>query len=111
MVYDYRQDSTNSSHERDSNIRISSDEKEELINFSVKTRGLSRFHLVMSFFVVFLILSVFIPKIFISNNIYYASREISKLNSEKELLREEKMRLQREVEIIDNKHLLLELGE
>lgn len=96
----------------DSSIRISNDEKEGLVNFATaKVTGLSKFHLIMSFCVVFLMLSVFIPKIFISNNIYYTSREISRLHAEKELLHEERMRLQREMEIIKNRHLMLELGE
>lgn len=91
-------------------MRISNDEKEGLVSFSESTSGLEKFDLVMAFFVVLLIMSVFVPKIFISNNIYYTSREIARLHAEKELLHEERMRLQREIELINNKHLMLELG-
>lgn len=90
--------------------RISNDEKEGLVTFNVSKEGVSKFHLFIAFFIILLIMSIFIPKIFISNNIYYTSREISRLHAEKELLYEERMRLQREVEKINNKHLMLELG-
>lgn len=90
--------------------RISNDEKEGLVAFSQKKEGISKLHLFLAFLIIMLIMGIFIPKIFISNNIYYTSREISRLYAEKELLYEEKMRLQREVEKINNKHLMLELG-
>lgn len=90
--------------------RISNDEKEELVAFSEKKEGIGKFKLIQAFLIISLIMGIFIPKIFVSNNIYYTSREIARLHAEKELLYEEKMRLQREVEIINNKHLMLELG-
>ncbi|WP_245945682.1 hypothetical protein [Helicobacter didelphidarum] len=92
-------------------MRISNDEKEGLMNFTHNEEGLAKFHLIMAFCVLFLILSVFIPKIYLSNNIYYTSRAISKLTIEKDLLYEENMRLQQEIEKINDKHLLLEIGE
>ena len=66
-------------------------------------------YLIMAFCILFLILSIFAPKIYLSNNIYYISREISRLHAVKEILAEEKLRLQGEIEKIHNKHLLLEL--
>lgn len=100
--------STNEPNEFDT--RISNDEKEWLATFNAPKEGVSKFHLFVAFFIILLIMSIFIPKIFVSNNIYYTSREISRLHAEKELLYEEKMRLQREIEKINNKHLMLELG-
>ncbi|WP_281651754.1 hypothetical protein [Helicobacter bilis] len=94
----------------DLDMRISNDEKEELVTFDEKREGIGRFNLLIAFFVLSVIMAIFIPKIFISNNIYYTSREIARLNAEKELLYEERMRLKREIEIINNKHLMLELG-
>ena len=91
-------------------MRISNDEKEELVTFNTTADGVSKFNLLVAFFIISLIMSIFIPKIFISNNIYYTSREISRLHAEKELLYEERMRLQKEIEKINNKHLMLELG-
>ncbi len=91
-------------------MRISNDEKEGLVNLNMPKEGLSKFHLITAFLAIFLIMSMFIPKIFIANNIYYTSREISRLHAEQELLYEEKIRLQREIELINNKHLMLELG-
>ena len=89
--------------------RISNIEKEELLDFTSNEVGLGKFNLIMAFCILFLILSIFAPKIYLSNNIYYISREISRLHAVKELLAEEKLRLQGEIEKIHNKHLLLEL--
>lgn len=94
----------------DSNMRISNDEKEELVTFDEKKEGIGKFNLFLAFIILSTIIGIFIPKIFISNNIYYTSREISRLIAEKELLHEERMRLKREIEVINNKHLMLELG-
>ena len=85
----------------DLDMRISNDEKEELVTFDEKREGIGRFNLLIAFFIL---------SVIISNNIYYTSREIARLNAEKELLYEERMRLKREIEIINNKHLMLELG-
>lgn len=90
--------------------RISNKEKEDLLNFTHEASGLSKFDLILSFGVLFLVLSIFIPKIYLSNNIYYVSREISRLQAEKSLLHDEKIRLQKQIEEINNKHILLELG-
>lgn len=97
-------------HASEPDMRISNDEKEGLVTFKKTKEGVGKFNLFVAFFVILLITSIFIPKIFISNNIYYISREISRLHAEKELLHEERMRLQREVENINDKHLMLELG-
>lgn len=91
--------------------RISNDEKEELLSFNVRESGLSKFSLFVAFCIMFLVLSVLLPKIYLSNNVYYVSRDISRLNAEKDMLSEEKIRLKREIEMINNKHLMLELGE
>lgn len=90
--------------------RISNDEKEELVSMSLpQGEGLGKFNLLIAFLLLGLILSIFLPKIYISNNIYYVSRNISKLQAEKELLLEEKQNLNRNIELIKNKHLLMEL--
>ncbi|TLD80703.1 hypothetical protein [Helicobacter trogontum] len=94
----------------DSDMRISNDEKEELVTFDEKKEGIGKLSLFMAFFILLVIMGIFVPKIFISNNIYYISRDIARLNAEKELLYEERLRLKREIEIINNKHLMLELG-
>lgn len=97
--------------DKEDSTRISSAEKDELMDFAKKQEGLGLFYLFMAGCVIFLILSVFIPKIYLSNNIYYVSRDIARLHGEKELLHEERIRLQREIERINERHLWLELGE
>ena len=96
---------------KDKTNRISNEEKDELISFSTKESGLGLFNLILALLILFLILSVFIPKIYLSNNIYYTSRDIAKLQAEKDLLYEEKRKLQRSIQTINNGHLLLEIGE
>ncbi|RDU73796.1 hypothetical protein CQA66_01025 [Helicobacter aurati] len=91
--------------------RISNDEKEDLIGYPLSEgEGLGKFNLLIAFLLLGLILSIFVPKIYVSNNIYYISRDIAKLQAEKELLHEEKERLHRNLESIKNKHLLMELS-
>ncbi|MWV62919.1 hypothetical protein DCO58_01620 [Helicobacter saguini] len=94
---------------KDFNNRISSNEKEELLNFKVQEQGISKFNLLTAFCILLLVLSIIIPKIYLANNIYYVSRDISRLNSEKNLLDEEKIKLDKEIETINNKHLMLEI--
>lgn len=92
--------------------RISTNEKEELIGSSPieQTRGLGKFNLLVALLLLLLILSVFVPKIYISNNIYYLSRDLARLQAERDLLREEQLRAYRSIENIKNRHLLMELG-
>ena len=92
--------------------RISTNEKEELIGSSPieQTRGLGKFNLLVALLLLLLILSIFVPKIYISNNIYYLSRDLARLQAERDLLREEQLRAYRSIENIKNRHLLMELG-
>lgn len=84
-------------------------EREELVKNSLEIKGLGINHLVLS--LLFLILSMlfFIPKIYLSNNIYYASREIAQLQTQVDLLREENKRLKREAQDIRFGYLVREL--
>lgn len=95
----------------DSINRISSNEKEELLGFKVQEQGVSRFNLLVAFCILALTLSVMLPKIYLANNIYYVSRDISRLNSENSLLDEERIKLDKEIEMVNNKHLMLEIND
>lgn len=94
---------------KDSINRISSSEKEELLNFGELQQGISKFNLFLAFGILALILSVLLPKIYLANKIYYVSRDISRLSNEQSLLNEEYAKLNKEIEKVNNKHLLLEL--
>lgn len=95
----------------DSINRISSSEKEELLSFKVQEQGISKFNLFVAFCILVLVLSVLLPKIYLVNNIYYVSRDISRLNSENSLLDEERIKLDKEIEKVNNKHLMLEIND
>nr|WP_247599741.1 hypothetical protein [Helicobacter suis] len=61
-------------------------------------QGLSPASLAVVLGMLFIALILFTPKIYLTNNIYYTSRVIQKLSSQKELLQEEKHRLELELE-------------
>ncbi|GLH58428.1 hypothetical protein [Helicobacter ailurogastricus] len=80
-------------------LRATDKEREALFaNSTQEQQGFSLLSLVTIFSVFFVVLLLFMPKIYLSNNIYYMSRAIQKLQSQAELLQEEKHRLQLELE-------------
>lgn len=56
--------------------------------------------LFMAFCMLFGTLVLFFPKIYLANNIYYLSKEIATLHTNKEILDEENKKLRRELEDI-----------
>ncbi|BEG57124.1 hypothetical protein NHP21005_08120 [Helicobacter sp. NHP21005] len=80
-------------------LRTTDKEREALFTENTQEqRGLSPLNLGAVFIVFFIVLFLFAPKIYLSNNIYYMSRSIQKLQSQEEILQEEKYRLQLELE-------------
>ncbi|BCZ18449.1 hypothetical protein NHP190012_00910 [Helicobacter sp. NHP19-012] len=80
-------------------LRATDKEKEALFaDNKEEQQGLSAPTLVAVFSTFFIVLFLFVPKIYLSNNIYYMSRSIQKLQSQEEILQEEKNRLQLELE-------------
>ncbi|BCZ17028.1 hypothetical protein NHP190003_03100 [Helicobacter sp. NHP19-003] len=80
-------------------LRATDKEREALFaDNKEEQQGLSPLNLGGVFIIFLITLFVFAPKIYLSNNIYYLSRSIQKLQSQEELLQEEKHRLGLELE-------------
>lgn len=91
--------------------RISSSERYGLLEESRTVSGLSTKTLIIGLTIFFIILLNLIPKIYISNEIYYLSRDVIKLNNQYSLLIDEKHKLQRNLEDVKIKYLLENIGE
>lgn len=71
--------------------------------------GLGLKPLLIVFTAMIVVLALSIPKIYLSNNIYYKSRNIQKLQTELDALREENKILKRSLEDIKFKYLTTEI--
>lgn len=78
---------------------LSQDEKEELSHLSyTQDESISGKDLLRGFFIIFMIFCVFAPKVYVSNQIYYLSRDIAKTSYHLDLLNEENKNLKQELE-------------
>ncbi len=85
-------------------IRIRTDEKEGLHN-EERRSGLDVWYLIVVYIGLLAVLLICVPKIWLSNSIYYISRDINKLQTQSDLLKEENKRLQNEREILRYQYL------
>jgi len=74
-----------------------------------KERNLSFRTLITVYLAILLALVVFLPKIYIKNEIYYTSRDMSKLYGQYELLLEENQALKLKIESIRFKNQVLDV--
>ncbi len=74
-------------------------------------RNLSYNQLILAFLFIFFACIIFIPQIYIRNNIYYLSREIAVLRSQESVLNEENKELKRELENLRFKNQILDYLE
>lgn len=92
-----------------------SEEKQNLLQGFEKDlkadRNLSFNQLIFSFLLVFFACAIFVPQIYIRNNIYYLSREIAILRSQESVLNEENKQLKRELENLRFKNQILDYLE
>lgn len=65
----------------------------------------------IAYAILFLMLLVFMPQVYLANNIYYASKNINYLKSQKEALRDENGDLQKQLESLKFNFLTLEIEE
>lgn len=87
-------------------IRVESSEKLALHNDKEHApSGLDVRYLIIAYGGLALALLLFIPKIWLSSSIYYISRDISKLQTQSDLLKEENRRLQNERENLRYQYL------
>ncbi|PAF41078.1 hypothetical protein [Helicobacter sp. 11S03491-1] len=88
--------------------RIHEDEKEELLAED-SNKGLHINALFMAYVILIFSLVILIPKIYLASSIYYISRDITKLQTQENLLTAENNRLLRELEDIKFKYLMMNL--
>ncbi len=64
--------------------------------------------LIIIFLTIFLILTIFMPKIFLRNNIYYLSKDINKLHAQHISLKEENKFLEQQLEKMKYKNQIMD---
>ena len=64
--------------------------------------------LVIIFLTMFVVLALFMPKIFLRNNIYYLSKDINKLHSQHISLKEENKFLEQQLEKMKYKNQIMD---
>lgn len=89
--------------------RINEEEKEELF-FDEEKKGLDITSLFWAYVILVFSLFIVLPKIYLASNIYYVSRDISKLQTQENLLKEENNRLERDLEDVRFKYLMMNLN-
>lgn len=89
--------------------RIDEKEKEELF-FDNQKKGLDINALFWAYVILIFSLIIVLPKIYLASNIYYVSRDISKLQTQENLLKEENNRLERDLEDVRFKYLMMNLN-
>ncbi|WP_095294822.1 hypothetical protein [Helicobacter sp. 13S00482-2] len=90
-------------------VSINENEKEELL-FDDEKKGLDINALFCAYVILIFSLFIVLPKIYLSSNIYYISRDISKLQTQENLLKEENNRLERDLEDVRFKYLMMNLN-
>lgn len=95
-----------------SNIDINNSEKDAILEYEYsKYEGIDIRSIAMAYCVLFFILIIFIPKIYLANNIYYISKNIHYLQSQKESLKNENLELQKSLESTKFNLLTLDIEE
>ncbi len=79
-------------------LRTSEKERDALFNQEMLEQGIPLFLLWRVLGLLAIVLVLFTPKIYLTNNIYYTSKAIQKLKTQENLLKEEKHRLELELE-------------
>lgn len=79
--------------------RVDKDEKDMLLDsITPQKSGLGKRELVIGFIILFVILLLSVPKIYLANEIYYLSKEIHSLQIHYNLLKNQNKQLKHEVE-------------
>ena len=92
--------------------KVSLDEKEDLLDhLDDENEGIEIKDIFFAYAILFLCAIFFVPKIYLSSNIYYISKEINDLQSRKEALKAENAELQQRLESVKFNFLTLEIEE
>lgn len=89
--------------------RVEDDEKEMLVSYMADgyTEGLGVKEIRLAFIILFVILILFVPKIYLTSTIYYLSKEITSLQAQHNILLEENKHLKHDVEDLRYEFLIL----
>ena len=91
---------------------VSLDEKQNLpSDLDNDCEGIELRHIFFAYAILFLCVVFFAPKIYLSSNIYYTSKDINELQSIKEALKAENAELQQRLESVKFNFLTLEIEE
>ena len=91
---------------------VSLDEKRELLNnLDDDNEGIGLREIFFGYAILFFCIIFFVPKIYLSSNIYYLSKDINDLQSRKEALKAENAELQQRLESVKFNFLTLEIEE
>lgn len=89
-------------------------DKEQLLEAYAEARqsenNLQIKNLLIALGILLIALMLFIPKIYLRNHIYFASRDIEQLQIQKNLLEEENKQLQKQLEDIKFKNLVMDMA-
>ena len=88
-------------------MRIDPHERDEIFALEQEDEGLNVRYLIYAYIGLSLFLLVCMPKVWLSSTIYYTSRDINKLQTQRDLLQEENKRLQNEREKLRYQYLKL----
>lgn len=89
---------------------LNTDEREEVLSgIDLNVKEIPFKMVLITFCVMTLVLTLFVPKIYIRNNIYYASRNIIQLQAQIDSLSEENKHIKKQLEDIKFKNLTQEL--
>ena len=86
--------------EKEELLTLHDEEQNREVNLSFKT-------LVMVYLAVFIALAIFLPKIYIANQIYYISRDIADVSGKRDMLLEENRALNIKLENLRYKNQIL----
>lgn len=89
---------------------VNLDEKEALVE-NLEDEGINLGAIFAAYGIFFLVILIFMPKIYLANNIYYASKDINYLQAQKEALRDENSELQQQLESTKFNFLTLDIEE
>lgn len=92
------------------NTQITNDEKDLILEES-QYSGIDINSITLGYGILLFMLIIFLPKIYLANNIYYASKNINYLQAQKESLKNENLELQKSLESTKFNFLTLDIEE
>ncbi|MCZ6105353.1 hypothetical protein O6B34_04670 [Campylobacter ureolyticus] len=90
------------------NLKNTNLQNQDIYNKNIDEKGLSLFDLVVAFLILALAVAIFVPIIYIRNEIYYISRDIEELRVKHSVLVEENKDLENKIEALKFKYEIID---